>query len=62
MEASTRQTPSADHAQFERMCAEVDDFEPLPAVSSALPAYDEDGEEETGLDDQILAALATSVF
>jgi hypothetical protein len=59
----TFQTPSADHVQFEAMCAEVDEFEPLPAVAGGFLEYDaEDGEEDTGLDEQILAALVTPVY
>ena len=58
----TLQTPSADHLQFEQICAEVDEFEPLPAVSSGPLERDDDGEEETGLDEQILAALVTPVY
>ncbi len=57
----TLQTPSADHLQFDQLCAEVEDFEPLPAVSSELRECD-DHEDETGLDDQILAALVTPLY
>jgi hypothetical protein len=58
----TLQTPSPDHFQFDQICAEVDEFEPLPAVSSGPLEYEEDAAEETGLDDQILAALVTPVY
>ena len=62
MGALTLQTPSADHVQFDQICAEVDEFETLPTVSSELFEYDPDGEEDTGLDSQILAALVTPVY
>ena len=62
MESLTLQTPSADHMQFDQLCAEIDEFEPLPAVSSPLPDYGDDEEAETGLDKQILAALVTPVY
>jgi hypothetical protein len=61
VEPLTLQTPSTDHLQFDQICAEVDDFEPLPAVSSGSLDYEDDGEETT-LDDQILAALVTPVY
>jgi len=59
VEPLTLQTPSPDHFQFDQICAEVDEFEPLPAVSSGPLEYDEYSEEETGLDEQILAALVS---
>ena len=62
MGSLTLQTPSADHVQFDQMCAEVDEFETLPVVSSPLFEYDDDGEEDTGLESQILAALVTPVY
>jgi hypothetical protein len=58
----TLQTPSPDHVQFDQICAEMDEFEPLPAVASGPLEYDEGSEEETGLDDQIFAALVTPVY
>ena len=62
MEPLTLQTPSSDHLQFDQLCAEVDEFEPLPAVSSGPLEFDEHSPEETGLDDQILAALVSPVY
>lgn len=62
MGSLTLQTPSADHVQFDQICAEVDEFETLPTVPSPLPEYDDDGEEDTELDSQILAALVTPVY
>lgn len=58
----TLQTPSADHLQFDQLCADVDDFEPLPALSSGPLELDDDGAEDTPLDDQILAALVSPVY
>ena len=51
-------TPSPDHADFDRLCLEIEDFEPLPAVAAPLEQETED-EEETSLDGQILAGLVT---
>jgi hypothetical protein len=66
----TPQMPSADHAQFDAICAPVDDFETLPTVAvqtltsqyetDADPFPDERFQEEDGeesLDDMILAGL-----
>lgn len=61
MEPLTLQTPSSDHLQFDQLCAEVDEFEPLPAITSGPLEFEEDGQEETGLDGQILAALVSPV-
>ena len=62
MEPLTLQTPSSDHLQFDQMCAEVEEFEPLPALSSGPLEFEEDDQEETGLDGQILAALVSPVY
>ena len=62
MDPLTLQTPSPDHVQFDLMCAEVDEFETLPALSSGPLELDEDDYEETGLDDQILAGLVTPAY
>ena len=62
MEPLTLQTPSPDHVQFDLMCAEVDEFEPLPALSSGPLELEDDDYEETGLDDQILAGLVTPAY
>jgi hypothetical protein len=62
VEPLTLQTPSLDHVQFDQICAEVDDFEPLPALSSGPLEFDDDGEDETGLDGQILAGLVTPAY
>jgi hypothetical protein len=57
----TLQTPSQDHLQFDQLCAEVDEFEPLPAISSGELEFDA-SEDETGLDPQILAALVSPAY
>jgi hypothetical protein len=62
LEPLTLQTPSSDHLQFDQLCAEVDEFEPLPAVSIGPLEFDDDNREDTGLDDQILAALVSPVY
>ena len=65
---TTPQMPSAGHAQFDAICAPVDDFETLPTVAvwtltsqyEAEPAADGELEEDRGeesLDDLILAGL-----
>jgi hypothetical protein len=51
-----------DHAGFEAMCSEVEDFEPLPTVTPvpAAPAPDLKEEERTApLDELILAGLVS---
>jgi hypothetical protein len=55
------QTPSQDHIEFDLMCAEVDEFEPLPSVQPASLERKQDGEEDTSLDGQILAGLVSPV-
>ena len=62
MEPLTLQTPSADHLQFDQICAEIDEFEHLPAISSGPLEFDDGGDEESELDDQILAGLVTPVY
>lgn len=55
------QTPSPEHVEFEKLCSEVDEFEPLPAVKAASLERDQDGEDDTSLDGQILAGLVSPV-
>ena len=55
------QTPSPDHVEFDQLCAGVEEFEPLPAVTAETLERDEDREDETSLDGQILAGLVTPV-
>jgi hypothetical protein len=53
-------TPSAEHVEFDRMCAEVDEFEPLPAVTPAI-LEPEDDDERSSVDSQLLAGLVSPV-
>ncbi len=55
------QTPSPDHVEFDQMCAEVDEFEPLPAVKPRSLEREQDSEDDTSLDGQILAGLVSPV-
>jgi hypothetical protein len=67
------QTPSPEHVEFDRLCAAVEDFEPLPARSSApFGRWGEEErwgdeerwgseDEETPLDELILACLVSPV-
>ena len=55
------QTPSPDHGEFDSMCAEVDEFEPLPTVRPETLEREPDGEDDTSLDGQILAGLVSPV-
>ncbi len=55
------QTPSPDHGEFDSMCAEVDEFEPLPTVKPETLEREQDGEDDTSLDGQILAGLVSPV-
>ena len=43
------------------MCAEVDEFEQLPAVKPASLEREQNGEDNTSLDGQILAGLVSPV-
>jgi hypothetical protein len=64
---TTPQMPSAEHTQFDAICAPVDDFETLPTVAmqtltsqyEAERVADDDPEDpgEESLDDLILAGL-----
>lgn len=55
------QTPSPDHAEFDHLCREVDEFEPLPAVTADPRQADGESGEGTSLDGQILAGLVSPV-
>ena len=58
------QTPSVDHAQFDAICAQVGDFEPLPAVVAAATEADQEPdipEDVEELDSLILAGLVLPV-
>lgn len=53
--------PSQDHTAFDAMCAEVQEFEPLPDRAAVpLGARGEDDDEPaTPLDERILAGLVS---
>lgn len=55
------QTPSPDHVEFDKLCADVEEFEPLPAVTNGPLERDPDDQEDTALDEQILAGLVLPV-
>ena len=52
-------TPLTDHVQFDRMCATLEEFEPLPGVPPAAEEPEEKTEQESPLDGQILAGLVS---
>ena len=54
------QTTSSEHAEFDKLCAEVEDFEPLPTVQPAILERDEDSDEHS-VDRQLLAGLVSPV-
>ncbi len=51
--------PSPSHAEFDQMCSEVEEFEPLPSVVAGPLEREAQDEEETSLDDQILVGLVS---
>jgi hypothetical protein len=52
------QMPTAEHVQFDTICEQVGDFEPLPTVTTAAPELDDD-EQTAPIDALILAALVS---
>ena len=50
---------SADQVGFEQLCAEVEEFEPLPAVTAEGLERGREDEDDTSLDGQILAGLVS---
>ena len=52
-------TPSPDHVEFDLLCVEIDEFEPLPSVAAPCVEPEQASDEEISLDDQILAGLVT---
>jgi len=52
-------TPSPDHLEFDELCSEVEDFEPLPTLTAEPLERQPEGEETTPLDGQILAGLVS---
>ena len=59
---SVERRPAAQHERFERLCAEVEDYDALPTVAPTPPErgpqHDEDG-RSVRLDDHILALLVS---
>ena len=56
------QTPSPEHAEFDRFTARVQDFEPLPwQTVPVLEETDQPDEHETDVDQQILTGLVCPV-
>jgi hypothetical protein len=55
------QTPSPEHVEFDRLCAALEEWEHLPAVSRAAFEHMGEGDEETPLDELILAGLVSPV-
>jgi len=58
----TMKTPQTDHAQFDELCARVDDWEPLPAIAVAPvqpDASNDDEQEAAPIDGMILAGLVS---
>ena len=54
-------TPSEEHVEFDRLCAEVDEFEPLPAVTPAILEPEDDEDEHGSVGSQLLAGLVSPV-
>lgn len=52
-------TPPPDHAEFDELCSQVEEFEPLPTFAAAPLDVEHESEEETSLDGQILAGLVS---
>jgi hypothetical protein len=52
-------TPSPEHIEFDQICSEVDDFEPLPSIATAILEPEEETPEESSVEGQILAALVS---
>ncbi len=52
-------TPSPDHLEFDQMCSEVEDFEPLPTVRTEPLEPEQESQESSSLDGQILAGLVS---
>jgi hypothetical protein len=52
-------TSSQDHVEFDRMCAGVEEFETLPEVPSPPLEREPSDEDDTSMDDQIMAGLVT---
>jgi hypothetical protein len=57
----TMQAPSSNHIEFDQLCAGVEEFEPLPTLSSNALEAEAESEENTSLNEQILAGLVSPV-
>lgn len=56
------QTPSSEHAQFDELCREIDEFEPLPELIVRRADPDQEAGADSGsLDPLILAGLVSPV-
>jgi len=55
------QAPSSNHMEFDQLCAGVEEFEPLPTLSSNALEAEAESEENTSLNEQILAGLVSPV-
>jgi hypothetical protein len=58
----TMKAPQTDHAQFDELCARVDDWEPLPAIAIGPvqpDASNEDEQQAAPIDWMILAGLVS---
>jgi hypothetical protein len=51
--------PSPDHVEFDELCSQVEEFEPLPTFTAAPFETERGGDEESSLDPQILAGLVS---
>ena len=55
-------TPSSEHAQFDELCREIDEFEPLPELIEPRADLDREADADSGsLDPLILAGLVSPV-
>jgi hypothetical protein len=54
-----KQTPTAEHLQFDALCETLDEFEPLPSVVPAAESSEEEPEQAAPIDALILAALVS---
>jgi len=56
------QTPSPEHAEFDQITAQIQDFEPLPwQTVPVLEETDQPDEHETDVDREILTGLVSPV-
>jgi hypothetical protein len=60
----TMHTPQSEHTAFDAICAEIEDFEPLPTITTEPPAPEPEHEPSrheraSPIDEQILAGLVS---